>query len=143
MVLGIGIGLGLAIDPIYISEVSPKDLRGRLVTCSEISINIGILLGFIVGYSLVGLADDVGWRVMVGLGAVLPTVLIGLILAGVMPESPRWLVTKGRMTDAREVLRQLYYARYGERGSTGEGEEELVDDLMRTITANIEEEEYR
>ena len=138
MVLGIGIGLGLAIDPIYISEVSPKELRGQLVTCSEISINIGILSGFIVGFFLEGLGENVGWRVMVGIGAFLPLVLIVLILAGFMPESPRWLVAKGKLNEAREVLRQLNYKSYGD--SNGEGEEELVDELMEKITINIAEE---
>ena len=49
-VTGLGVGLGLAIDPVYIAEVSPPKHRGRLVTWSETATNVGILLGFVSGF---------------------------------------------------------------------------------------------
>jgi MFS family permease len=59
--VGIGVGVGLAIDPIYISEMSPAKHRGELVTWSELGINVGILLGFCMSLFLVGIADEIQW----------------------------------------------------------------------------------
>jgi MFS family permease len=95
------------IDPLYIAEISPAKHRGELVTWSEIAINVGLVLGFSTGLTLSGLADEVEWRWMFGLGAILPCVMIGLVLK-VMPESPRYLVAKGDDGAAKEVLQQIY-----------------------------------
>ena len=63
------------------------------MTMMEISINIGILLGYVVGFALADLSIGVGWRWMLGVGAALPIVLA--IFTLFMPESPRWLVEHG------------------------------------------------
>ena len=73
----------------------------------QIATNVGINLGFIVGYMLSDLDCDAGWRTMLGAGAVLPLVMLVLVGA-VMPESPRWLVRKGRAAEATAVLATLY-----------------------------------
>ena len=86
-VTGSGVGLGLAIDPVYIAEVSPPQHRGRLVTWSETATNVGILLGFISGFAFRDSGEG-GWRAMIALGAVIPCVLLVLIKT-FMPESPR------------------------------------------------------
>lgn len=106
VVTGVGVGVGLSVDPVYIAEVAPKAFRGELVTWSEISINVGILLGFIASYAFRGLPTDLAWRVMLGCGAVMPTVLL-VLTQTVMPESPRWLIQKGREDEARYVLKRL------------------------------------
>ena len=54
-IVGLGVGFGLAVDPLYIAEISPAKYRGRLVTWSEIATNVGILLGFIMGFAYSGL----------------------------------------------------------------------------------------
>ena len=56
-ILGMAVGLGLAIDPLYIAEVTPPFLRGKLVSYSEIAVNVGILLGFLVGFIFEGLPE--------------------------------------------------------------------------------------
>lgn len=61
--VGIGLGLGLAIDPLYISEISPPAYRGQLVSFSEVCINIGIMLGFISNYVFLPLPEGLNWRV--------------------------------------------------------------------------------
>ena len=105
--VGIGVGSGLAIDPLYISEISPAIHRGNLVTWSEIAINLGIVLGFLSLLAYSSIEDDIQWRLMVLTGAILPIVMIYLSKY-VMPESPRWLVAQGQFVEAKEVLTELY-----------------------------------
>jgi len=102
VLIGLGVGLGLAIDPLYIAEMAPPAFRGRLVSYSECVIGFGITLGYIADYAFLGLPLGVNWRMMLGLGMIMPIILIILTLT-VMPESPRWLMLKGRVEEARSV----------------------------------------
>ena len=77
------------------------------MTWSEIAINVGLVFGFSTSLFLDTLTDDVAWRVMFLLGAILPTIMIFLVLT-VMPESPRWLVSKNRTAEARDILQRTY-----------------------------------
>lgn len=99
---GIGVGFALMIAPVYTAELSPSSSRGSLVSLPEIFINVGILLGYICSYALSGMPLNLGWRFMLGLGAA-PSIflILGVLL---MPESPRWLVQKGRFQEAEIVL---------------------------------------
>jgi len=125
--VGVGVGSGLAIDPVYIAEISPAAHRGRLVTWSEIALNVGIVLGFASGAVFYDLPADTAWRYMFGMGAILPTVMIFLALF-VMPESPRWLVSKGKEDKAKSVLQKLYPPNYN------------VDQIIYEIKESIERE---
>jgi MFS family permease len=102
--LGIGVGFGLAIDPLYISEMTPAAHRGQLVTWSEMAINVGIVLGFLSGIIFYDLDDGKEWRLMFGMGCILPVIML-IASQFVMAESPRWLVSKGRDEEAKAVLR--------------------------------------
>lgn len=102
IITGFGVGTGLAIAPLYMAELSPKRIRGALVSLNEVAINIGILLGFVAGYVFSGLDDNVSWRWMLGIGALPPLIILVSLL--VMPESPRWLVKYGRSSEALLVL---------------------------------------
>jgi sugar porter (SP) family MFS transporter len=104
-VAGVGVGYGLMIAPVYTAEVSPASARGFLTSFSEVFINVGILLGYVSNYAFARLPLRLGWRVMLGIGAA-PSVLLALMVFG-MPESPRWLVMKGRLADARVVLDKI------------------------------------
>eukprot|EP00538_Stauroneis_constricta_P013176 CAMPEP_0119551002 /NCGR_PEP_ID=MMETSP1352-20130426/4407_1 /TAXON_ID=265584 /ORGANISM="Stauroneis constricta, Strain CCMP1120" /LENGTH=568 /DNA_ID=CAMNT_0007597005 /DNA_START=199 /DNA_END=1905 /DNA_ORIENTATION=- len=109
--VGLGVGFGLAIDPLYIAEISPASHRGELVTWSEIANNVGSLTGFSAGLMFYKLDDDIEWRVMFLMGGILPVVMIVLVLT-VMPESPRWLVANNREAEARTILQKIYPAGY-------------------------------
>ncbi|XP_044495764.1 probable polyol transporter 4 [Mangifera indica] len=105
LLTGVGIGFGVMIAPVYIAEISPSVTRGSLTSFPEISINIGILLGYISNYAFHGLPEHINWRIMLGVG-ILPSVFIGCALF-VIPESPRWLVMQQRIDEARLVLTKI------------------------------------
>ncbi|XP_074580002.1 polyol transporter 5-like [Curcuma longa] len=99
---GVGVGYALMISPTYTAEVAPASCRGFLTSFPEVFINVGILLGYISNYAFSHLRQSLGWRFMLGVAAI-PAVFLGFgVLA--MPESPRWLVMRGRLGDAKEVL---------------------------------------
>ncbi|XAR59139.1 hypothetical protein NMG60_11014803 [Bertholletia excelsa] len=99
---GIGIGFAVMIAPVYIVEIAPAVTRGSLTSFPEIFINVGILLGYVSNYAFSGLPAHISWRIMLGVG-ILPSVFVGMALF-VIPESPRWLVMKNRIEEARLVL---------------------------------------
>ena len=92
-------------------------------------INIGILLGFSSGLIFRGVSDDPAWRYMFALGAILPTIMFFLSQC-IMPESPRWLVSKGREDEAMLVLKQIYPDEYPV--------ETIVEDIRNTSQKEIE-----
>ncbi|KAM0937697.1 putative major facilitator, sugar transporter, major facilitator superfamily [Dioscorea sansibarensis] len=101
-VAGVGVGYALMIAPVYTAEVSPASSRGFLTSFPEVFINSGILLGYISNYAFARLPLHLGWRFMLGVGAIPSIFLAAGVLA--MPESPRWLVMQGRLADAARVL---------------------------------------
>ncbi|GKC95740.1 polyol transporter 5-like protein [Tanacetum coccineum] len=101
-IAGIGVGYALMIAPVYTAEVSPASARGFLTSFPEVFINAGILLGYVSNYAFSKLPVHLGWRFMLGIGAI-PSIFLALGVLG-MPESPRWLVLQGRLGDAKIVL---------------------------------------
>lgn len=101
-VAGIGVGYALMIAPVYTAEVSPASARGFLTSFPEVFINAGILLGYISNFAFSKLPLHLGWRFMLGIGAI-PSIFLAVGVLG-MPESPRWLVMQGRLGDAKIVL---------------------------------------
>lgn len=97
---GIGIGYTVIV-PVYIAEVSPVTMRGFLTSIAELAVNIGLLLAYISNFLLADLSVHLSWRLMFVLGTV-PAVLLGFGTLA-MPESPRWLVMKGKIGKAQEV----------------------------------------
>lgn len=127
--VGTGVGLGLAIDPLYMAEVSPADFRGMLTAWAEIATNLGVLLGFVANWVFNDLPLGQNWRVMLACGAVLPVVLVFLSLT-LMPESPRWLVARGFTAEAEAVLRRTHAA--------GVDIPELVNEIRHQLQAEAE-----
>lgn len=114
MLGGLAVGAALIIAPMYIAEISPAGLRGRTVSFNQLNIVIGISAAFFSNYLILkaGRSDtailealgfgDFGWRWMLGVEALPALVYCFALLA--VPESPRWLVMKGRHDAARAVL---------------------------------------
>lgn len=107
---GLGIGASSMICPVYIAEIAPEKLRGRLGTLFQLGIVIGIFLSLFVNRVIQGLGNEVwnvemGWRWMMGSGAIPAFVFLGLLFA--VPESPRWLAQQGNEAAALAVLEKV------------------------------------
>ncbi len=101
---GLAIGVASAISPLYIAEISPAHVRGRLVTLNQLAIVIGILMAFLVNWQLARLGPQ-SWRWMFLFAGFPALVLVFSLLA--VPESPRWLVQHGRSPEALRVLTKV------------------------------------
>jgi SP family sugar porter-like MFS transporter len=107
---GLAIGLASSLSPMYIAEVSPAAMRGRLVCLNELTIVLGILMAQVTNWLIAGSRGmdwnaSLGWRWMFGATAVPAAVfLLGMLF---VPESPRWLALRGRESDARRTLERL------------------------------------
>ncbi|WP_306335880.1 sugar porter family MFS transporter [Streptomyces sp. KL118A] len=111
---GIGIGMASVIGPAYIAEVAPPAYRGRLASFQQAAIVIGIAVSQLVNWGILNMADGdqrgklaglEAWQWMLGV-MVIPAVLYGL-LSFIIPESPRFLISVGRHTEARKVLGEV------------------------------------
>jgi SP family arabinose:H+ symporter-like MFS transporter len=108
---GVGVGFASLLVPIYIAEISPAKARGALVSLHQLGIVCGMTLAYVVnawighGAGAQWLADR-GWRLMLAATGVPAALFLLLILF--MPESPRWLMKRGRPAEARAVLRRVH-----------------------------------
>lgn len=109
---GVAVGMAAVISPMYISEISPAHVRGRLVSLYQLAITLGILLAFMSNFLLADSGAD-AWRWMFSVQAI-PAMLFFVALF-VVPESPRWLISKNRIEDARHVLTKIGGQVYGEK----------------------------
>jgi MFS transporter, SP family, arabinose:H+ symporter len=103
IVAGVGVGAASMLSPLYIAEVSPASIRGRMVSINQLTIVIGILLAYFSNYMLADFENN--WRLMFASGSV-PAVLF-FICVFMVPESPRWLLSKGLVEKARITLAKL------------------------------------
>ncbi|MEO5875299.1 MAG: sugar porter family MFS transporter [Streptosporangiaceae bacterium] len=131
---GLAIGAASVIAPAYIAEISPAGLRGRLGSLQQLAIVLGIFAALLSDYALAQVADGAGndvpwggeaWRWMFATAAI-PAVVYGVV-ALMIPESPRYLVKKGRIQEATAVLRRF---------SGDEGVHERISEIKRTVGAD-------
>jgi sugar porter (SP) family MFS transporter len=99
IVLGLAVGAAALIVPLYLSEIAPTRIRGAVASLNQLMITVGILTAYVVNALL---APYEAWRWMVGI-ALVPSLIL-LVGMYFMPETPRWLVSKDREDDARDVL---------------------------------------
>lgn len=102
---GFGIGLAVTLVPLYISETAPPDIRGSLNTLPQFLGSGGMFLSYCMVFGM-SLMDSPSWRLMLGVLSIPSLIYFGLTVF-YLPESPRWLVSKGRMLEAKIVLQQL------------------------------------
>ena len=124
---GIGVGVASMLSPLYIAEISPSAIRGRLVSFNQLAIVGGMLIVYFVNWTIAAQGDDTwlkatGWRLMLASEA-LPA-LIFLVLLLFVPDTPRWLVMRGRNDEALTQLRRV----------TSEADAKLIlTDIQRTL----------
>jgi len=114
---GLGVGAASMTSPMYIAEISPAKIRGRMVSVNQFAIISGMLIVYFINYYIAGLGDEAwnvenGWRLMFGSESI-PAVLL-LVLLFFVPESPRWLTKQGQKDKALEVLSKVDGAEYAE-----------------------------
>lgn len=102
LIIGLAVGFASTVVPLYIAEVVPVKSRGSMVALFQLAITAGILMAYLVNAAF---ADDGEWRAVFALAAVPATILfVGMLL---LPNSPRWLVMRGRVEEARDVLHRV------------------------------------
>ncbi|PNY12386.1 monosaccharide-sensing protein 2-like [Trifolium pratense] len=102
---GFGIGLAVTLVPVYISETAPSDIRGSLNTLPQFSGSGGMFLSYCMVFGM-SLTASPSWRVMLGVLSI-PSLFYFILTIFFLPESPRWLVSKGKMLEAKKVLQRL------------------------------------
>lgn len=108
---GIGVGLASAVSPMYISEIAPANIRGRLVSFNQFAIIFGMLVVYFVNWGIakgqtIEWINTIGWRYMF-ISEAIPAALFGIFLL-LVPETPRYLLLSNRDEKARSVLQRLY-----------------------------------
>ncbi|KAJ6090378.1 Major facilitator superfamily domain general substrate transporter [Penicillium sp. IBT 16267x] len=104
-VVGLGVGGAAMIVPLYIGELAPAKYRGRMVAFNNMSVTFGQLVASAIGAGFAQVHGE-GWRATVGIGAAPAILLAGLLVT--CPESPRQLVSHGRLDEAHTVLTRIY-----------------------------------
>ncbi|CAM9777777.1 unnamed protein product [Chrysoparadoxa australica] len=137
IITGVGVGCGFQVSPVYIAEITPPNLRGMLTGLTDICINLGIVIGYLVAYIVAELANSDGeaWRIMLAISLFPPFVILAFLAA--LPESPRWLVAQGLTRDAYSVMQQITPP---EEGSSEM--EDVVKRQLEAMQASVEEETH-
>ncbi|MFE9172890.1 sugar porter family MFS transporter [Streptomyces kebangsaanensis] len=130
IVLGLAVGAASATVPVYLSEVSPTELRGRFLTLNQLMITIGILISYLVNLAFAGSGL---WRGMFAVGAI-PALLMVAGTMFLLPESPQWLILRGRADKARQVIESV---------STKERADHLIELAQQRRTQRDKEEASR
>ncbi len=104
---GIGVGLASAVSPVYIGEIAPADIRGRLVSINQLAIIFGMLVVYFVNWGIANgkpleWINSTGWRWMF-VSEAIPAALFGIFLFFV-PETPRYLALNNQDTKALQIL---------------------------------------
>jgi len=103
IIAGVGVGAASMLSPLYIAEISPAAIRGKMVSINQLTVVIGILLAYCSNFFLADVEDN--WRWMFASGSI-PSLLF-FVCAFMVPESPRWLLSKERADEARNVLEKI------------------------------------
>lgn len=119
LIMGFGVGIGSLISPLFISEIAPKMVRGRLTVINSLWLTGGQLIAYGIGAGLTHVHN--GWRILVGLSLIPTCLQFAFFLF--LPDTPRYYVMKGKYEEAKKVLRRSYV------DTTDEIIEQKIDEL--------------
>jgi sugar porter (SP) family MFS transporter len=126
--IGLAIGISSFSVPLYIAEISPTHMRGRLVSLFQLLITIGILVSYLSDLAFANNNNLESWRPMFYMGIVPGFILlVGMFF---LPETPRWLMSKGRETEGLKILKKIE-------------EPALVDESMKRMKEELEKDKKR
>ena len=125
LITGVGQGQSISVVTIYLCEIAPQNIRGTVATMLQLLITVGIAAGYFIAYGSSRLDSSLAWRVPF----IVETCIAAMLSIGMtfMPFSPRWLVQRGRLRDAREVLSILR-------------PDNNIDEELQSIKGSLEEE---
>lgn len=131
---GVGVGIASMASPMYIAEVTPARIRGRMVSVNQFAIISGMLIIYFVNYFIAQAGDpawksSTSWRWMFASGILPSALFLGLLLLA--PESPRWLVKQGRADEARAILARVDGPEYAD------AEVQAIRDALRQETGSL------
>ena len=131
---GLGVGAASMTSPMYIAEISPAKIRGRMVSVNQFAIVFGMLVVYFVNYFIAGSGDEVwntetGWRWMFGSESI-PAVLL-LVLLFFVPESPRWLTKQNQKSKALEILSKVDGHEYAKK------EVEMIEETLSRESSSL------
>ncbi len=127
LIVGLGVGIASMIIPVYVSEVAPKNFRGRLTTLNTFAITFGQVIAYII--NIIYSNTKGGWRYMFGIGAI--PAIIQLLTMPFMPESPRRMVAKNDLTLAKSTLQKIYGSSVSDQFINQEIET-IQDDMLQS-----------
>lgn len=104
IVVGLGVGVASMIVPVYVSELSPKQIRGRLTSLNTLVITFGQVMAYVMNIAFASVPE--GWRYMFGIAGI--PALLQFIIMPFLPESPRRLIAVGRFEEANRAIRKIY-----------------------------------
>lgn len=131
-IVGVAVGAASFVTPLYIAELAPPAYRGRLITMNVLSITLGQVVAYVIGWLFAEYGEpSTGWRWLVGLGALPAALQCTLLLF--MPETPRWLVKAGKSSDARRVIEKTL--------GPDLTSHRLVDSVVKGIELELREEQ--
>ncbi|CAO3635331.1 unnamed protein product [Cunninghamella blakesleeana] len=124
LVVGLGVGIASMIVPVFVSEIAPKEHRGKLTSLNTLVITFGQVLAYIFNIAFSNVHD--GWRYMFGVAGIPP--IIQLCFIPFLPESPRQLIISGRQEEAKKVIRKIYRNKVSD---------EFIDEEVKAIVDDI------
>lgn len=126
--LGLAIGVSSFAVPLYISEISPTKIRGRLVSMFQLLITVGILAAYLSDRALADNSNPESWRPMLWVGVFPALILfVGMFF---LPDTPRWLMSKGREEESRKILKKIEYPEFIDK-SIAEMREQIKLEAMQ------------
>jgi len=124
LIAGLAIGLLSMAVPLFLSEIAPKEIRGRLVSMQQLAITVGILISFLINFGTSSITSNWAWRVPFGLQVVISALMaIGMLF---LPSSPRWLISRNFVHQGERALTKL---RGGDTPEVKDEFEEIQDNI--------------